>query len=544
MVLALVVGTFVSEDLTCIAAGMIAAKGWLNFWLAAWSCSAGIWIGDVTLYWVGVVAAHTRDKWDWARRIASPERMEQGRKLYEKYGVRWVFFSRFLPGTRIPAYVGAGLVRWSFKKYALAMAAAGILWTPILCGFSYFAGRAVLPILEAYQKWFWPIVIGLILLLWVVFQTVVPLCSWKGRQLLKARWRRFWCWEFWPIWAVYPPVVLSLLWQAIRRRSPLLFTCCNPAIPQSGFAMESKGDILDALECPEEDRVRVARYCRLGEQSDDNDRLGAVQSFLSEQALSYPVVLKPDVGERGQGVAVVRSEDEAKCWLDRCHGDAMVQEFIGGKEFGIQWCQEPGEERGEIPSIAGKHPQYLVGDGERTLEQLILSDPRAVLMGRYYLKKFRSQRLEIPEKGEQVSLVEIGTHARGAVFTDERQLLSEELREAFQQVGERYEGFHFGRYDVRAPSEEDLKAGRGIVILELNGVTGEPVHIYQPGYPWRRGITDLCRHWATACQIGAANKGRGARPSSIGGLIRLCWRHRRQKWFEADELSRRTPDHE
>ena len=135
------------------------------------------------------------------------------------------------------------------------------------------------------------------------------------------------------MWAIYPPVVISLAWQALRHRSPLLFTCCNPAIPHSGFAMESKGDILDALHCPDESRIRIAKYRRLASAEHGDNRVDQVAEFLADEEFSYPVVLKPDVGERGQGVAIAHDEKTARDWLDAYHGPALVQEFIEGEDL-------------------------------------------------------------------------------------------------------------------------------------------------------------------------------------------------------------------
>jgi|FLMP01.1.fsa_nt_emb hypothetical protein len=64
---------------------------------------------------------------------------------------------------------------------------------------------------------------------------------------------------------------------------------------------------------------------------------------------------------------------------------------------------------------------------------------------------------------------------------------------------------HCGRYYLRVPSVEDLHAGKNIKILEFNGVTEEPAHVYQPGYPLFKGIADLCRQWKFAYEAGAQN---------------------------------------
>ena len=60
----------------------------------------------------------------------------------------------------------------------------------------------------------------------------------------------------------------------------------------------------------------------------------------------------------------------------------------------------------------------LIGDGRRTLEELILADDRAVCMFDFYERKNSHRIKEVPRVGENVQLVEIGTHCRGAIFLD------------------------------------------------------------------------------------------------------------------------------
>src|SRR5690606_12171683 len=70
----------------------------------------------------------------------------------------------------------------------------------------------------------------------------------KGRRLLYGRWRRIVRWEYWPAWALYPPVVVYILWLMARHRSATLPTAANPCMPASGLVYESKGQILAHLE--------------------------------------------------------------------------------------------------------------------------------------------------------------------------------------------------------------------------------------------------------------------------------------------------------
>ncbi|NBY42385.1 MAG: hypothetical protein EBQ49_03630 [Verrucomicrobia bacterium] len=49
----IIVCTFVAEDPTCLASGLMVAVGILDFWSATLACFVGIFIGDMTLYLVG-----------------------------------------------------------------------------------------------------------------------------------------------------------------------------------------------------------------------------------------------------------------------------------------------------------------------------------------------------------------------------------------------------------------------------------------------------------------------------------------------------------
>ena len=90
-----------------------------------------------------------------------------------------------------------------------------------------------------------------------------------------------------------------------------------------------------------------------------------------------------------------------------------------------------------------------------------------------------------------------------------------------------YDGFFFGRYDVKAASSSDLAAGRNFKILELNGVTSEATHIYDPKTGLFEAYRVLFRQWGIAFEIGRRNRDRGFRPARLAELIRMLWEYRR-----------------
>ena len=143
--------------------------------------------------------------------------------------------SRFLPGTRLPAYVAAGVLGTSVVRFALWFGLAGLLWTPALVGLSAWAGRSVLHGFAWFEQHVFTglaLVIGSLLL---ITKVGVPLTSHRGRRLLRGRWLRTVRWEFWPPWLFYPPVVLWVAWLALRHRSLSVVTAVNPGIPAGGF---------------------------------------------------------------------------------------------------------------------------------------------------------------------------------------------------------------------------------------------------------------------------------------------------------------------
>lgn len=516
--------TLVSEDLTCVGVGLLVAQGRIGFVAGTLACFVGIYVGDLLLYAAGRFLGRPALERAPLRWWMRPEHVQVSSAWFNRRGPVVIVLSRFIPGTRLPTFFAAGMLRtgfWSFCGYFFLAVA---VWTPLLVAFSAKVGERAFLYFEAFQRQALPAL--LLLGLWVVLLTrvVVPLFSRRGRRRLVGRWRRLRDWEFWPPWLFYAPVVAYVLWLGIRHRAPLLFTAANPAIPAGGFIHESKQQILDGLAGSAE---LVAASRRIPCRGEPRERVEQVLEFLAERGLDYPVVLKPDTGQRGSGVAIVRDRAAVEAYMDRSRFDVVAQEYADGAEFGIFYVRHPDRPRGRIFSITEKRFPELVGDGRHTLEELILLDERAVAMADYYSRVNVARIEEIPKAGEAVRLVELGTHCRGAVFLDGSWLFSEELEAAIDAVSRGYPGFYFGRYDLRAPDVDELRRGRGFKIVELNGVTSEATHIYDPSIRLTRAWATLFEQWRIAFEIGAANRRRGARPAGLRDIMRMARDYRR-----------------
>lgn len=513
----LAAATLVSEDLACIGAGVLVANGKTSYALAAGACFAGIFLGDLALFAAGRLFGRRLLRFPFVRRFVSEQDVERSSVWLEKRGARVILASRFLPGTRLPTYVAAGILGTSVWRFTGAFAMASAIWTPAHVALAAWLGAEALSSALAAATGATVAVLAAALCALVIVRAVLALARPKSRRLVAARLRRLTRWEFWPPWMFYPPVVAYIVWLAIRFRGLTVFTAANPAIPDGGFVGESKFDILSKLTAQSD---LVARTALIRGGLPDDDRVARARSFVALHGLSFPIVVKPDVGQRGEGVEIVRSDAQLAATIAARRGDTVLQAYAPGHEFGVFWVRRPGESRGWIASITEKRFPTVTGDGRSTLGELIDADDRAVLMRTAYAAALGDRIADVPKDGDVVPLVELGSHCRGAMFLDGSWVWTEALERAFDRVASGFDGFHFGRYDVRVESLEAFRRGCGFTIVELNGVTAEATHIYDP----RTRLVDAYRvvfgQWRTAFEIGAANRMSGAQPAST---MALAW---------------------
>ena len=517
--------TLVSEDLTCIAAGLLVARGSLGFSEAVAACAVGIFFGDLMLYGLGRLGrpwlGRAPLKW-----LVTPADVARSSRWFLRRGALVILISRFVPGMRLPTYVAAGLLRTRFWWFTVNLLVPVILWTPLLVGLGRWVGGRVFGSFGLFERYALPGFIALMLGVWLLLSLGRSLATYRGRRLWVGWWQRQRHWEFWPRWAFYPPVVAYILWLGLRYRQPALFTAANPGLPAAGgFHGESKAEILERLG-----KERVARFRLIpaagppagGRASAGKaEKLAAVRDFMDDLGLDYPVVLKPDQGHRGVGVEVIRDDAEVEAYFSGARRDVIVQEYVGGPELGVFYVRRPGEERGRIFSITEKPRPVVVGDGRSSVERLILADRRAVALARVYFRALGRQLERVPAAGEPVRLVDVGSHSGGVICVDGARHGTPALEDAVERVARGCDGFYFGRLDLRAPSLDSFRAGRDFKVLELNGVTSEATHVYDRRYSVWHAWRVLCEQWRLAFEIGALNRDRGVRPAKPGELLRL-----------------------
>lgn len=340
---------------------------------------------------------------------------------------------------------------------------------------------------------------------------------------MAGRWLR---WEFWPAWLFYLPVGLCYVRLALKYRSLTLPSAANPGILTGGLVGESKFHTLEQLHSGSPVFTAEAWLLPPG---DARQRRTALERLRETNRLSYPYILKPDVGQRGVGVKLIRNAAEAARCLEQNCAALVVQRHVPGPfEAGLFYYRFPHEARGRLFAITEKVFPAITGDGVHTLEELIWEDPRARYLADRYLARFADRRGDVLPQGQSLRLVEAGNHAQGCIFRDGARWWTPELEARIHEISQRVPGFFIGRYDVRFESESELRAGRGFQILELNGAAAEATSIYDERCPLRTAYATLFRQWELVFAIGAANREQGATPTPPRQLWHL-WRETRRR---------------
>ena len=205
-------------------------------------------------------------------------------------------------------------------------------------------------------------------------------------------------------------------------------------------------------------------------------------------------------------VEKLHSMDELFNYALRSKVDFLVQDFIPYEnEVGIFYYRYPNETKGHISGIVGKEFLTVTGDGVSTVTQLLQQDPRYILQLAVLQKSHAVLLQQVLLKGEQHLLVPYGNHSRGAKFIDITHLVDGVLRDTMDGICQSVPGFYYGRMDVRYNTWEELRQGKNMSIIELNGAGSEPTHMYDPRHSIFFAWKEIIRHWIILYKISRQN---------------------------------------
>jgi len=192
----------------------------------------------------------------------------------------------------------------------------------------------------------------------------------------------------------------------------------------------------------------------------------------------YPLILKPDIGMTGKGLIKIVDESQVSREVSGMTGNYLLQAYCSQPlEFGVFYVRCAG--RSMITGINQKHFPFVTGDGVQSVAELALRHPRYTDHWQAFLRDLDTGR--IPAADEHVPLSFIGSHTLGCLFTDDSDLLTDELEVGVFDFLDPVAGYNFGRLDVRADSVDAFQGGE-FTVIEANGVSSLPTHMFDPEY--------------------------------------------------------------
>lgn len=481
------IGTFILEDVALASGIILAQQGKLSYPLAFLACFLGIGIGDIGVYGIGYVSSFFPIEKYFRFFKRYREKLEKF-KNSSLLGYS-IVISRAIPGTRLPTYLGAGYVKYSFSKFTLLTIFSVFLWVLLV----FVAGRSLQSLFA--EHWLIALIVFFVIL--HLLRSLIPIFVdyWQRRAFVHF-WRRWLHFEFWPAWLFYIPIVPYYIYLSIKYRGLMTPFYANPNVVNGGLLGESKWDFLQHLKI---DSLTTLRAVKIAGNAD----LPQVLELLKTANLDYPFILKPDVGQRGFGVRIIRNDTELSEYLSLSRFDLIAQRLSSFKnEAGLFYIRHPQQACGKIFSITDKQFPSVVGDGKTRLGDLILSDVRARIIAPTYFERFKEKLFDVPSQSEQIQISECGNHCQGAIFKNGNQLLTVELQNKVDAICKQLPDFYFGRLDVRYKDVVSLKNGE-FEIIEFNGAGAEATHIWDTNTKLLEAYATLFVQWDILFSIGA-----------------------------------------
>ena len=542
-VTSLLVLPFAHEDLAIILGGYIIVNHLMPAPLVVASIYGGMVASDFALYGLGAAARRL----PWLHRYAVDARVRRfGEKLKRNvFGL--VLLCRVVPGVVFVAFVACGWMRVSLARFTTASLVVSALYLPLMLYLVIQFGGALDDHLGLMA---WPILFGALVATSYVRQRIfalpesgagealadsAPLTLCPGMPPLIAADRKVAAAERIPPALFYLPLMLNWLRLGIRYRSLTLPSAANPAIATGGMWGETKSSYFDDVAAGE--RRWIADFAAIkrgrGPESLPRD-IARARRALTEAELDFPLVAKPDIGWHGRGVRRIDNAAQVDDYIRHFPEDAtlLLQRYVPyAGEAAVLYARRPGEASGHIQSLTLRYFPHVVGDGRRTLRELIAADARAQWKARLHLGADSSHRgpceaeLErVPARGEAVRIALIGNQRAGALYRDGRHYITAALAARFDAIARGMGDFHYGRFDLRFDNIEALMRGEGFAIVEINGIGGEAIDCWDARLSVGEAYRRLFAQQKLLFEIGAANRARGVRPTRpvdfVASLVR------------------------
>jgi membrane-associated protein len=136
-------GFFLPGDSLLFTAGILASKGFFDFWLILFGTMLCAFIGDQVGYWTGNSFGPAFFSKDGSF-FRNPHYIRKARKFYDRHGKKAIVLARFVPVVRTFAPILAGTARMDYRTFTLYNAVGGVIWSCAFITTGFLLGN-VLP---------------------------------------------------------------------------------------------------------------------------------------------------------------------------------------------------------------------------------------------------------------------------------------------------------------------------------------------------------------------------------------------------------------
>lgn len=293
--------------------------------------------------------------------------------------------------------------------------------------------------------------------------------------------RIYFNWRTWPMPLMYLPTTIYALFLGLRHGNLFFLSLANPHTILGGFVLDSKFE--QHKRIPQTWQLRTLKVIPSA----------ALPSELLAAKLQFPCYVKPDIGEGGNGVFEIQDLQE----LSNYHQNAKVPYLIQEKarhaqEYSLLCYRSLVEIT--IQSITKRDALCITGDGNKTVEQHIQLLPFSTNKRQRIARNCTVDLHAIPAQHECVQINQLGNYDFGATYTECPKMAAKELYEALSAIFCTLEKYNIARLDVKASTWQALQQGK-FKVLEVNGLNGEPIHIYDPKYSFLGAQKEIFKHW-------------------------------------------------
>ncbi len=134
-------GVPIPEDITLIAAGVLAGLGKISVTGAYLVGFFGVLAGDSILFFIGRKFGKRAFEWPLFRKFFTPDRIHRAEKHIRKRARMICFIARFLPGLRAPIYLTSGAMGVKPSIFLFQDGLAALLSVPLWIFLGQMAGE-------------------------------------------------------------------------------------------------------------------------------------------------------------------------------------------------------------------------------------------------------------------------------------------------------------------------------------------------------------------------------------------------------------------